>query len=377
MKLILDEASIILVFVAIVYGLFFYLKSTKPKLLERYSISVEGLTIMLRTSRYNDFIRRVGSRYKRFWKLVGNIGILVGVYLAFVGLQFLHQNIIGFFYKPEIASPVTPIIPGVTIGLHVLPYIMLAIAIVLIPHELMHGFLASAEGIKIKSTGFFIFTFFLGGFVEPDEEALRSSSLLSQIRIFSAGSFVNFVTYIFVIMLIPALIFPVGVGIEDTIPGYPAYSKLERGDVIVAINGTKIITIRDLSNFMDTTEPGNKILLTVIRDGTEINVDLILVPSPYNKSRGFMGVKLFQKFNNDALYEALWWLSVITASLAVINMLPAIPLDGGRIVESILLRLLGKKLGKRLTVILSGYIILILVLNIILSIRVWGLRPFP
>ncbi|MBZ0316188.1 MAG: trypsin-like peptidase domain-containing protein [Anaerolineae bacterium] len=52
------------------------------------------------------------------------------------------------------------------------------------------------------------------------------------------------------------------------------------GDVITAINGTPVASMSDLVSFLDTTQPGDVVIVTIIRDGATQNIEITLEARP-------------------------------------------------------------------------------------------------
>lgn len=52
------------------------------------------------------------------------------------------------------------------------------------------------------------------------------------------------------------------------------------GDIITAINGTPIASMSDLVSFLDNTQPGDRVTVTIIRDGTIQTVEITLEARP-------------------------------------------------------------------------------------------------
>ena len=52
------------------------------------------------------------------------------------------------------------------------------------------------------------------------------------------------------------------------------------GDTIVAVDGQKLVAENDLSRLIATYDPGEKVTLTIIRDGEEMDVDVTLGARP-------------------------------------------------------------------------------------------------
>jgi membrane-associated protease RseP (regulator of RpoE activity) len=364
-------------FTALPYVIAFLL--AKKKRFQSIEIDVEGGAILVKTTKLNEFIENFGKRHARLFKVLGNIAILSSIPMAAYGIYFFHMNLQLWKVAPSTASPVAPILPGITVGLDELPYFLLAIAITLIPHELAHAFHASSEDIKVKSAGVFLFFILPGGFAEIDEEELAKKPLGTQLRVFAAGSFANILTFL-VLLGVFSLLFasplapkPAGVLISDTLkdPRYPAYGHLMPGDIIIAINNMPTTTLDDFSRILGNFKPNETIHLTIIRNGRLLNLTLTLAESPYNRSRGFLGVTIQQAYTNEWMYKSSWWLLVVTSSVAIINVMPIFPLDGGRMLMAALEKVLPKNTARNISLALSIYLAGILVANILYSAGYW------
>jgi membrane-associated protease RseP (regulator of RpoE activity) len=362
---------------ALLYVIAFLL--AKKKRFQSIEIDVEGGAILVKTTKLNEFIENFGKRHARLFKVLGNIAILSSIPMAAYGIYFFHMNLQLWKVAPSTASPVAPILPGITVSLDELPYFLLAIAITLIPHELAHAFHASSEDIKVKSAGVFLFFILPGGFAEIDEEELAKKPLGTQLRVFAAGSFANILTFL-ALLGVFSLLFasplapkPAGVLISDTLkdPRYPAYGHLMPGDIIIAINNMPATTLDDFSRILGIFKPNETIHLTIIRNGRLFNLTLTLAESPYNRSRGFLGVTIQQAYTNEWMYKSSWWLLVVTSSVAIINVMPIFPLDGGRMLMAALEKVLPKNTARNISLALSIYLAGILVANILYSAGYW------
>ncbi|OYT29683.1 MAG: hypothetical protein B6U95_01925 [Thermofilum sp. ex4484_82] len=345
---------------------------------------------MLRTEKFNKVIERIGSKYKKLITLVSYISILVGVYLLAVGIYFIHVNLLAIIFKSPTAAPVAPVLPGITIGLESLPYFVLAAAIVLIPHEFAHGIFASAFNISIKSAGLLLAIILFGGFVEPDENEFEEISLSRKIRVFSAGSFANFLTFILLILVFTNAMIASGVLVNSTLEGYPANEVLRAGDIIIKMNETEVKSLQELIVFMKNTKPGDVVELTVVRNGDIVNVHIRLVSDPRNSTKGFMGASFNDFYSlvffrdsfsdlarslSTEVYKILIWSIMATQSIAVINMLPIYPFDGGQVVNAVIEKFIKNEKNRTIAkVSVSIYFAAILLANMILSIKIWGLR---
>ena len=376
-----SETVIVLSAVAAAYTATFALKILLRDKFEKMGLKFEGAAIALKTTKLNLWIEKIGEGHARIWRLVGDIGIVVGFFLMFLGIYVFHMNLINFLINPERAGIVMPVVPGITAGLNILPYFIIAVALILIPHELFHGFIATAHKISIKSAGIFLFILLPGGFVEPDEEKLKASSTRHQLRVYSAGSLANIITslllYLILNILISSSIISVNLVVSETISGYPAEGILKRGDLIIRVNNTKVRTLSEFTDIMNRAKAGHVIKVTVIRNGKEMTFNI--TPTSSLDGKAFIGVKIYEKATPLFLYNMLWLSAIFSLSVAVINIMPIYPLDGGQIIAAILTRLLkNEKRSRKISFMFTLYFLTLLSLNIYFSFSKWGMRiPWP
>lgn len=208
------------------------------------------LLAMFRTKRLNKFIRKISRKRPRFWRLFWTIGIFVSFGLAIYAFYFFFSNFINLIFHPKIEQAIVPLIPGVTIRLPLLFYMILPLLFIITTHEFAHGIAASSDGLDIKSTGilgaglFFIIGF--GAFVEIDERKAHSNkvSRYTRLRIASAGTYINGITagIAFVLILcFPLMMSPsyrqasqVIIVLKGEEGGYN-YGNISSGDVIMAL----------------------------------------------------------------------------------------------------------------------------------------------
>jgi Zn-dependent protease len=177
----------------IVAGWFvFYFLAVALKL-DRYGLDLHPLYVMFKSTRLNAFLIRLGEWNPGLWRVVGNVGVVSFFgQVAFMS-NLLLKNLYRFFYVPSQASPVMPLIPGVTIRFSSLPWFLVAAGVVILFHELAHGVMCAVEGIPVKSAAVLVAVLTFGGAVEPDEEAMEAAGLMSKLRVLAAGSLVNLV----------------------------------------------------------------------------------------------------------------------------------------------------------------------------------------
>ena len=93
----------------------------------------------------------------------------------------------------------TPLLPGIN-----LPFVegILAMAILLVVHELMHAFLARIHHIRLDSAGVVLFGILpFGAFVDPDEKELSKADVWKTNQVIAAGSASNMMTAMLAFML--------------------------------------------------------------------------------------------------------------------------------------------------------------------------------
>ncbi|HDJ66942.1 MAG TPA: hypothetical protein ENF33_04465, partial [Nitrososphaeria archaeon] len=206
------------------------------------NLKLYPLAFVLRSKRVIGFFDRVVNKFPLFWMVLSNIGVAVGFGLTAFSIYFLAKNLGTYLFAPQQVGPqniVVPLIIGVTIKLEHLPYILLALGIILITHEGMHGLVARLEKIRLKSTGLFLAFIFPGGFVEPDEEEFNKASPKTKMRVAAAGSFANLVVGLLVVFLMMGLFLPMESGVM-VLEVEENSTKICVGDVIVEVNGVAV-----------------------------------------------------------------------------------------------------------------------------------------
>ena len=98
-----------------------------------------------------------------------------------------------------------PLIPGITPGLPLIEGI-LALAVLMVVHEMSHGFLARVHKIKLENAGVVFYGILpFGAFVEPDEKELGKVAVENSNQVLVAGSAANMITAIIAFLIIVAL----------------------------------------------------------------------------------------------------------------------------------------------------------------------------
>lgn len=370
-----------------IWLLIFALAKLFPQL-EKLGITIGPFYIMIRAKRLARFIEVIASKWHTIWLIFLDLGIFLGIGQMAFAYYWLLKNLIRFLTPGDKGIPVYPLIPGITIGPESIKYFIPAIILILVTHEVAHGVAARLENIRIRSVGLIIVFLMFGAFVEPDEEDLKKASMHSKLRVLSAGSAMNLLIGLLVLIM-TWLIFTqstAGVLVVDTLRGYPAHGKIAPFSVIIKLNGTKVSSIAELASFLAKTKPGDSLLIEVKEaSGLVRSIMVKLASNPRNRKLGFLGVRIVNyippripmtPYISFELFNLLLWMHMLCLSAAILNMLPIYPFDGGRIVAFIVDEYLKSRaigLGIKITLVASS--IVLFVLNIIFTLLRYSLTP--
>jgi membrane-associated protease RseP (regulator of RpoE activity) len=236
--------------------------------------------------------------------------------------------------------------------------------------------MSRAEKIRVKSAGILLLFVLPGAFVEPDEKQLNKSKLITKLRVFSSGSLANFLVYLTIFGLTSFLIWPylmpgpiVLKEVNETGPAAKAGLKPEM--VVSEINGKPIkltygeflMGSKYLFEETQGLKPGDEI--SIIANNTEFKVKL--ATSPENESLPYLGVVYSpimreERMSVGFLLQLLTWIWVINYAIAIFNIMPIYPLDGGMIIQALANRI-NKKHGAKITYAISILTIFILIFN--------------
>jgi len=353
--------------------------------LDKHGLDVKPAFLMYKSKALNTSIDKLAKKKPVLWTTLSNIGVAFSVGLMAFSLYFLINNLLRFSQVGEIGY-VAPVIPGLTLSLVWLPFFLVAVVVIVLPHELAHGIMARVENIPVLSTGILAVLVFFGAFVEPDEKEFEKASLTARLRMLSAGSATNLVTALLALILLSGLFAaPAGLLIQETVPNGPLENAgLGRWDVIQAINGTPITTYADFSIYMRSVKAGQNLSLTVLRNNRVEQITITTASAPENKSRAIIGLNTglgasyqpnrlgLDQYAGVNLYWTIFWIYAFAFSLAVFNMLPLYPFDGERVLYYPLERFV-KKRKRELRISLSAFTLALFALNIIISIWRYGL----
>jgi len=335
-------------------------------------LEVGMFMLMWRTKRFLNFIDGLARRSPRLWRVYADVGIVFG----FAGMVYvfyaLARTAAVAVKTGGKAAGVQLVVPGLTIPLW---YGLVGLAVVLIVHELSHGVVARSNGLPLKSVGLALLVVLPGAFVEPDEEELKRASLRKRLRVYGAGSLANMVTGLIAAIIIGVAVLPLfqpaGISVVSVLPNTPASGTLQAGDIITAINGHPVSTMTDFIKFMNTTKPGQVITVEFTRKGVQKSVKITLTNDPYKKGKGFIGIRVAQHFRSRVghkdvvfpLYFSLYWIYMLNIGIGLMNLFPLIPLDGGRMLDDVLKRLLPKRVVNPVRYTIIGVGLILFALN--------------
>jgi len=350
---------------------------------DKHGIIAKPYYLMLKTVAFNSWLERIGGRFRRGWLAFFDIGAAMGIgLLVFVVYSFMN-NAVGLFRHSSGAGPTLLIIPlpGLTIGWDIFPYIVLAIAVLLIPHEMAHGIASVLDKVPIKSSGVFMAVFLPGGFVEIDEENLAKRKARTKLRVFAAGSFTNVATWALVLVLLVALYQPAPAGILVTgfTNGSPAQNAgLPQWSVITQVNNNATPDAQHLGSYLSTLTPGSTVTVHLSNSQT---LPVVTGKSETNSSRAILGIitanyvplryQFLPVYSSYQLLTAFSWMQLILLGVALVNMLPLFPFDGDRYLDTVL-GVLGLKSTKNVRIVASVISLGLLSSNIILSYILFG-----
>lgn len=345
---------------------------------DKHGFKVLPFFLTYRSEKFTNVIGKIGEKNKLLWKTLCNISIALAFGLMIYVAYFLFSNLFKFFLPVVQSVPVVPIVPAITIRLESLPYFFVAVAAVVIVHELAHGISAVAEKVTVKSAGLaFMFAFF-GGFVEPEEKSFEKASKTSKLRILSAGSAVNLMTGLLVLILMASFFAPsVGVLVGGTIDNGPLASKgVQRFDVISAVNNTQIYSLQNLADYLVNVTPSSALILKINDNDVSVVTENLSGRAVIGLSNGFdyhpcrLGLDRITTAN---LYLTSYWVFLAAFSVAVFNMLPAFPFDGEKFLYYSLENYVGEEKKLLLRVLINAVFLSLLLANMVLSFWYFGL----
>jgi membrane-associated protease RseP (regulator of RpoE activity) len=380
----MNAITTLALFVAIWISVYAVLRGFKT---ERWGLTAKPFYMIYKTTALNRLMERVAQKRRFGWLVVWNIASALAVGQILFIFYSLVKNAYFFFQKPEQASQVMLLVPGLTISLDSLPYILVSLVVVAVTHEFAHGIASLAEKIPLKSSGIFLAVVLPGAFVEIDEEKLEKAKSTTKLRIFSAGASTNIAVGMLVLLLltnftltISPLYFPQssGVMITGLVEGGAAQNVgIKKWDTIFSLNGTPVRSVDELREYMTNVKPNSMLTVGTGRGDLVVKTQT----STQGPSRALIGIVPFNYYPprvhslpNELPYQIYLtenWMNMILVSVGLFNMLPIGPLDGGKFSDTVL-KILRMKRAKEIGTLITATCIVILGLNLILSFLRFG-----
>lgn len=327
-----------------------------------------------------------------FWKIFGTVGIGLAIFLMGYGIfsliVYLKLIAAGTVTMPGISLILPSFGPEVEVGpgyirLPFWPWLIIIVSVIL-PHETFHGIISRAEKIRVKSAGVLLLLIFPGAFVEPDEKQLKRSKLISKLRVFAAGSVANFLVYAILFYGMSLVIWPYlspgPIIINQVNATSPAYQAgLRSGMILTEINGKTVRMTYDEyltgTDYFKGMKPGDRVSL--VANGTRF--DVVLGTNPENKTLPYLGVAGGPLIRGNGavanfLLQVLTWVWLISYAVAIFNIMPIYPLDGGLIVHAIAEKI-NKKYANKITYAITFIMIFILALNVFVPFLLKAVLP--
>jgi len=444
----------------------------------RENIKKEGFLLLYKTNWGVRLIERIGKKYEKLLNFLSYVSVTMGFILMGAMVYLFGKVVWIYIFKTQTVGNVPPIMPllpytpqllGLDLPAFYFIYWIIIIAIVAISHEVAHGIFAANKNVKIKTTGFGFFPYFLpvflAAFVELDEKKMEKKKIFPQMAILSAGTFANVIVgilFLIILILFFSLAFsPSGVvydtymysavglagissvnnfsiqnasygtilnsvseeGINEIIVNGEKYfatkSFIEKqtesseyiflyddapavraglGNTILKINGVTIDSRKKLAEEMLKYSPEEKVIITTLENDSLKDYEIIFDESAegdaylgigfiVSESSGvlssameiissFKDSNLYYEQNFDGaeiIYNLLWWLVLISFSVALMNMLPVGIFDGGRFFYLAILAITKSKVKAKKLFSFMTYLFLFLLLVIMIF---WGINLF-
>jgi len=366
---------------------------------QRKKVKREGIIFIRRTPRGRNTIDKVARKNIRFWRIFGNIGVIVVIGVMIFGSYLLTSNALSIMTS-ETDQGAGIILPGPVStstalpGVFVIPWWFFVIGIVLlmVPHEFAHGIMSRVDKIRIKSVGWLFFAVLPGAFVEPDDNQIKKSKKSTKLRIYGAGGFANILTGLLIFALMNFVIVPSfysslqpqGVLFETN----ENSSLSEMQGAIVSVNNVQVRSLKELQDALSSHSAGDEVKLEII-PSSSIQHYFVLESVPAivknnetvihqaaffeDEGRQVIGITVALSNGSEIAYSAssmllvdfvrlMAMMFIFTIGIGIVNLLPIKPLDGGLILEEIIPK--SKYSGYAVKVI-SAFFLAVLVFNIV------------
>jgi len=359
---------------------------------DRENVERKGILFFRRTQRGIDLIDRIAKKTPKFWNVYAWTGVVAAFASMILITVVLGRGILDTVLSGVPSESFGLVAPGTGSSVSTQPgvtfvpaeYWFISIAVIMVVHELSHGIIARLEDFEINSVGVLVLGIIPGAFVEPkgenmlpngDDEQEENENedgeegmaapwdqgdWKSRLKVLSAGSFANYVTaFIFLAAFFGAsnLMASPGEVNYQAQASFPAAEAGMNQGRLLAFNGSEIDNITEFTRSADSIK-ANETYNLVTSEG-EFNVTATSREGVEGDS-GYIGVR-FSPFTplENWFASLLQIIAVLNLGIGMFNMLPAKPLDGGHIIDTVVERFIGDE-GRRYVNIWSLAVILIL-----------------
>ncbi len=380
----------------IILAIFFFIVLSIILIKNRKKLKIEKMLfplfymVLYRTKFGLKFMDKISKKFRKPIKIFGYVSIVFG-FLGMALMFFLIiWNTVNLIMEPEVTEGgIALVLPFTTIpGIGYLPFTqwILAIIILAIVHEFSHGIMARAHNLKLKSSGFAVFSIFVplipAAFVEPDEKKLRKKPAKVQNSVFSAGPMSNIVLAGIILLLFIFVMFPIQSKMTEPI-GFTfdvlnesspaAKAGLETRMIITSFNGKNITDAYKFVKYMYYNSTVNE----TITLGTENQTFNIVTEKIDNRSMiGVYNVRNEVRFKErflgikDAflwIYSFLRILGLFNFFIGLFNLLPLGIVDGGRMIKVSLEKFMKKEKAMKIFTLISTIVLVSILLGLIVQ----------
>lgn len=376
--------------------------------------------VMYRTNLGLKSMSFTAERFRRPLKYLSFAGVIIG----FLGMGLI---VVELLYNPYrmltrpgaaagvgVIQPFAPHIPG-TIFVPFF-YFVISIFIIAVIHEFSHGVIARTYKLKVKSSGFAFLGIILpilpAAFVEPDEKQVAKKPTIQQLSVFAAGPLSNILLALLLLGLFFAAIVPLskamlemnGVVVTDFLAGFESPARLagiKQGELITQIDNVQLREPETLNRIISSHKPGDTIVVTT----NESVYRVVLAASPQPKDSALTSILKFfgspekprkseekavigilakpnsivkdgfkQRYGGLIPRAIIWfiglveWLFILSMGIGLFNLVPLGPIDGGRMLKTILYKHLNQDRAQRIFAFVSTLCLFALFSNIFLAI---------
>ncbi len=312
---------------------------------------VHGIVALRKTKMGIKLMDKLANKLPRTLKYLGYVGVIVG----FLGMVFTSVMLIKSAYDLAFVegaqSGFAPVLPGVTIpGLPTLSFWhwLIGIFVLAVVHEFAHGVLARVHKLDVKSSGFGFLGPLMLAFVEPDEKKILKTNGKTQLSVYAAGPFSNFIfALLFLIIslfimqpIVEYVFIPSGIEVTKFTEGYPAEKLgLNIPFIIFEMDGKRTLTREEFLEATKDIKPNQDVVLNTNQGEFSIKT----AQNPKDPSKGYMGIEGIgiktevtegiSEFESNAVswFSLLFfWLFILNLGVGLFNLLPLGPVDGGR-----------------------------------------------